>query len=354
MEETLRQLHLERLARRGIVRAVEIEESKVEDKMEETKEYPPQVVEEEEKEGCTVCLMPMENPYALPCGHQVCVECKAQMMTQNLGNGCVGTHTDTGIKVIKCPVCRREDAPTREELIAEIVRIRRGGHFSRIYELPTHRAMAVRVPAPAHNLPEVIPVLQPVIQHNQPAPAPAQQQEPDYIRLMNQYWNRDQPAPAPAPVPAAQIEIWRPIIRPAAGERGNWLRNLGYQPNRANLDEDHLNIHRIRFIGDNLNQWNIMRGHPLQEVREVANFLHSGQRTQRGWVCGQGANARFYHQQFFVPVNTEGNTPARRLCNNAQCNGTSRTARRCPRGCGQFICQRCGDCNNDDCRDCNI
>jgi hypothetical protein len=328
MEETLRQLHLERLARRGIVRAVEIEESKVEDKMEETKEDPPQVVEEEEKEGCTVCLMPMENPYALPCGHQVCVECKAQMMTQNLGNGCVGTHTDTGIKVIKCPVCRREDAPTREELIAEIVRIRRGGVFTRL----------VPAPIPRRGLPEVIPVLQPVIQHNQPAPvpAPAQQQEPDYIRLMNQYWNRDQPAPAPA------------------GERGNWLINRHYQPNRANLDEEHLSP-LVRFIGDNLDQWNIMRGHPLQEVREVADFLRRGQRRMaRGWVCGQGANARFYHQQFFVPVNTEGNTPARRLCNNALCHGNSRTARRCPRGCGQFICQRCGVCNNDDCRDCNI
>jgi hypothetical protein len=99
-----------------------------------------------------------------------------------------------------------------------------------------------------------------------------------------------------------------------------------------------------------------MRGHIVDEVREVGAFLNAGISQNHGKVCGQGATRRFYHQQFFVPDLTEGGVPARRLCNN---NGTcatqqrSRTARRCSRGCGQFICQGCGVCNNERCVDCN-
>lgn len=345
MEETLRQLHLERLARRGVV----IEESKVEDKMEETKEDP--VVEEVEEETCSVCLSPMETKHTLQCGHVICGDCPAMMMTQNLGNGCVGLHAEAGIKVIKCPICRKEDMPTREELIAELVRIRRGGHFSRLAPAPVPRA----VPVPQnHNLPAVIPVLQPVVQHNQGVqgigavahlmngmmnapPAPA------YIHHMNQHWNRDQPAPA---------------IHPPLQANGNWLRNRHYQPLIGeNRQLNHWQqYHPIHFNGDNLDRWNIMRGHPIQDMLEVHQFLQAGQFRNGGMVCGQGATRRFYHQQFFVPDYTEGNVPARRLCSN---NGTcatqqrSRTARRCSRECGQFICQGCGVCNNERCADHN-
>lgn len=276
--------------------------------------------EEEEEEACSVCLSPMDTKHTLQCGHTICGDCPAMMMTQHIGNGCVGLHPDAGIKVIKCPICRKEDMPTREQLIAEIVRIRRGGNFVRAYPPApaprAHPAPAPRAVAPAHNLPAVIPVLQPVIQHAQP------------------------------------------VQQVAVQANGNWLRHENYQPigergNALNHFIQHIPLH---FHGDNLDRWNIFRGHPVQVVREVGAFLNAGISQNHGKVCGQGATRRFYHQQFFIPNDTEGNVPARRLCNN---NGTcatqqrSRTARRCSRGCGQFICQGCGVCNNERCIDCN-
>ena len=276
--------------------------------------------EEEEEEACSVCLSPMDTKHTLQCGHTICGDCPAMMMTQHIGNGCVGLHAETGIKVIKCPICRKEDMPTREELIAEIVRIRRGGNFVRAY--PPAPAPAPRAVAHAHNLPAVIPVLQPVIQH----------------------------ANAPPPPPAVAVRA------------SDWLMTRNYQPIRTNgVNNNHELNHwqqytPLHFHGDNLDRWNIMRGHPIIVVHEVGAFLHAGISQNHGKVCGQGVNRRYYHQQFFIPNDTEGNVPARRLCNN---NGTcatqqrSRTARRCSRGCGQFICQGCGVCNNERCIDCN-
>jgi hypothetical protein len=334
MNDTLKQLHADRLARRGIeiIEPVKAEEMMAMGAEDRDAPAPPApvVVEEEEVEGCPVCLMPMETRHTLHCGHEICGDCPAMMMTQNLGNGCVGLHADAGIKVIKCPICRKEDMPTREELIAEIVRIRRGGYFQRMAHAhaqpaPIHHPRVMHQdharmgqPAPAHNLPAVIPVLQPVIQHAQPAPA----------------------------------------IHPPLLANGNWLRNRNYQP-RGNRGDD-INYFLIyiplHFNGDNIGRWNIFRGHPHDEVREVNQFLRAGISQNQGVVCGQGNNRVFYHQQFFVPNSTEGGVPARRLCNN---NGTcatqqrSRTARRCTRGCGQFICQGCGVCNNERCQECN-
>jgi len=335
MNSTLKQLHADRLARRGIeiIEPVKAEEMMAMGAEDRDAPAPAPVVEEEEAEGCPVCLMPMETKHTLQCGHQICSDCPAMMMTQNLGNGCVGLHADAGIKVIKCPICRKEDMPTREELIAEIVRIRRGGQFSRLAPNPAPRAPAPRaVVIPAHNLPAVIPVLQPVIQHAQnPAPINAQL--------------------------VAQVAGGQPINQPVQAN-GNWLRNRNYQPIGARGDDIN---HFIRYIplhfqGDNLDRWNIFRGHPVQVVQEVDQFLRAGISQNQGKVCGQGNQRVFYHQQFFVPNLTEGGVPARRLCNN---NGTcatqqrSRTARRCTRGCGQFICQGCGVCNNDRCIECN-
>jgi len=288
---------------------------------------PPAPEPEEEEEGCTVCLMPMETPYKMPCGHEICVECKGHMMTQNIGNGCVGQHRETGIKVIKCPVCRREDAPTREELIAEIVRIRRGGNFDRIQ--PPRPVVPPRQPVHHHNLPAVIPVLQPVILNPQPAPAPA-----------------------PAPVP---IEVQREHFR-APFTHGRWLREGYYQPIRDNNDnyfQQHQLHHRDqRRINNTILRWNILQGHPIEHSQRVTEYLQASTAVANGFICGQVGQQRFYHHDFFIPENTEGNVPARRLCNNGEaCEGNrrSRTARRCSGGCGQFICNRCHHCNNLNC-----
>jgi hypothetical protein len=330
MEETLRQLHLERLARRQPevfiphipppptdaeleARRQVAEESKVEEKMEETKEE-----EEVEEESCSVCLCPMETKHTLQCGHEICGDCPAMMKAQNLGNGCVGLHSEAGIKVIKCPICRKEDMPTREELIAEIVRIRRSGRFTPLAP-PRLQNPAPRVhhPIVRHNLPEVIPVLQPVIQHNQP--------------------------PAPAPV---------------AIQDGNWLRNQNFRPRRGeNQDRNHL----PHFCGVfysmpvDIARWNILRGHTPEDANAVGQFLNGGQRVGHGWICGVAGTRRFYHRQYFIPELTENTAPARRNCNNEQCQGNhrSRTARRCPRGCGQFICQACDGCNYNVCQPLN-
>lgn len=304
---------------------------------------PEPVVEEkeEEEEACSVCLSPMETKHTLQCGHAICGDCPAMMLTQNIGNGCVGLHPDTDIKVIKCPICRREDLPTREQLIAEIVRIRRGGDFRRMPRPAPVRHQPINpAPAPArlnpqwagwvqqiengHNLPAVIPVLQP-----QPAPINA-------------------PAPAPAPV----------ANNPVALQDGNWLRNMHFRPRRnEDLWRNHLPQHYpiVANITADISRWNILRGHPVQDATLVGQFLNGGQRVGDGFICGVAGTRRFYHMQYFIPDETEGNVPARRLCNNAQCHGNhrSRTARRCPRGCGQFICQACNGCNVPECQPIN-
>ena len=336
---TLRQLHDERLARRQpeifiphipppptdaelearlMERRQVAEETKVEEKMEETKE---------EEESCSVCLCPMETKHTLQCGHEICGDCPAMMKAQNLGNGCVGIHPEAGIKVIKCPICRKEDMPTREELIAEIVRIRRSGRFTPLAppRLP-NPAPRVHHPIVRHNLPEVIPVLQPVIQHNQP----------------------------PAPVAVAH--------NPVALQDGRWLRDRHFRPRR---DEELWRNHISQFypvfsssVPVDIARWNILRGHSPEIANLVGQFLNGGQRVVgQGWICGVAGTRRFYHRQYFIPESTENTTvPARRNCNNEQCQGNhrSRTARRCPRGCGQFICQACNGCNTQGCQQHNL
>ena len=340
---TLRQLHDERLARRqpaGVfiphipppptdadleARRRVAEEPKVEEPKVEEPE-----VEEPEVEDCPVCLMPMDTKHTLQCGHEICGECPARMKEQNLGNGCVGLHPETGIKVIKCPVCRKEDMPTRDELIAELVRIRRGGRFSAIAPAPVAHAQPAQprargmnaewrqAIAPAHNLPAVIPVLQPVIQHNQP--------------------------PAPAPV----------AHDPVALQDGNWLRNQNFTPRRGgDLNLNFLHHHYPNLpANSDVAHWNIVRGHPVEDSIAIGQFLNAGNRIADGFICGVAGTRRYYHQQFFIPELTEGGVQARRLCNNQQCQGNhrSRTARRCPRGCGQFICRACGICNFNVCQ----
>jgi len=271
--------------------------------------------EEEEEEACSVCLSPMDTKHTLQCGHTICGDCPAMMMTQNIGNGCVGLHPDAGIKVIKCPICRKEDMPTREQLIAEIVRIRRGGDFRRMHAPAPPRPVVHRpVPVPQnHNLPAVIPVLHPV----------------------------------PAPV----------AHNPVALQDGNWLRNRHFIPRRnEDLHRNHLPHHYPNLPNNSdVARWNILRGHAPEDAIAVGQFLNGGQRVGDGFICGVAGTRRFYHQQYFIPEDTEGNVPTRRLCNNAQCNGNhrSRTARRCPGGCGQFICQACNFCRNNACQPAN-
>lgn len=318
-------------------------------------------VEEEEKEPeytCTVCLeeLTAENTHELRCGHKaVCKDCHPMMMTQNVGNGCVGEDPETCVKVIKCPICRREDMPTREQLIAEIVRIRRGGYFRRLAPAPA----PLPVPVPQHhNLPAVIPVL-----HPQPAPAIAQanlnhavQQFAGAVRAPRARAPRVPRAQVVAPVaPVAQA----PIPAGLYVRDGNWLQNQNFIPRRANgADNEHELNHLpqhypiLANLPNDIARWNILRGHQFPDAQVVGQYLNAGQRVAGGFVCGEAGRRRFYHAQFFIPEETEGNVPTRRLCNNANCEGNhrSRTARRCPKGCGQFICQACNHCHINECR----
>jgi len=283
-----------------------------------------EVAVEEDKEPedtCTVCLeeLTAENTHELKCGHKaVCKDCHPTMMTMNIGNGCVGEDPETCVKVIKCPICRQEDTPTREQLIAEIVRMRRGGYIRPLPRVPV--PLPVHAPVPQHqpinhNLPAVIPVLQPVIQHNQPVPA----------------------------------------HRVGGLQNGNWLRGQHFRPNRGeDLHRNHLPGNVFNMPND-VARWNILRGHAPEDAIRVGEFLTGGQWVANGFICGVAGTRRFYHHQFFIPEETEGNVPSRRNCNNAPCLGNhrSRTARRCPRGCGQFICQACNGCNTPACQPIN-
>jgi hypothetical protein len=335
MEETLRQLHLERLARRqpAEVFIPHIPPPPTDAELEARKQVAEVVVEEtkeeeevEEEESCSVCLCPMETKHTLQCGHVICGDCPVMMKTQNFGNGCVGLHPEAGIKVIKCPICRKEDMPTREELIAEIVRIRRGGNFLRLNPpAPDRNRVAQGVARVMAERDRVINAEMERLGMNQPAPR--------VHRPLN--------APAPAPVAVAH--------NPVALQDGNWLRNQLFRPRRG--ENQHLNHLPPHFRGD-IDRWNILRGHPLEDAIAVGQFLNGGQRVGDGWICGVAGTRRFYHRQYFIPELTENTAPARRNCNNEQCQGNhrSRTARRCPRGCGQFICQACDRCNTNVCQ----
>jgi len=318
-----------------------------------------EVAVEDDKEPadtCTVCLeeLTAENTHGLRCGHKaVCKYCHPTMMTMNIGNGCVGEDPETCVKVIKCPICRREDTPTREQLIAEIVRMRRGGYIRPLPRVPV--PLPVHAPVPRHqpinhNLPAVIPVLHPVIQHNQPAPINAQVAQANLNHAVQQVGGRVRAPRAPR---APRVAHAPPPVPPNPNALdGDWLRAQNHQPVALNHQHDNFNRHVA------VPRWNIMRGHSIATCQEVQGFLAGGQGARDGWVCGDEEDgvARFYHHDFFVPIQTEGAVPSRRLCGRgAQCthNQQSRTARRCTRGCGQFICQHCGTCNRQECQQYN-
>jgi hypothetical protein len=350
--QTLKQLHAERLARKGIeliepARAEELNAMGEEDRDVPAPVQPP-VEEEEEEEQCPVCLMAMETKHRLECGHVICGECPAHMKTQQLGNGCVGMHPDAGIKVIKCPVCRKEDMPTREELIAELVRIRRGGAFTRLAPAPrpvdprvaerrrieqleeagriaeqVHLAR-LHAPAPAHNLPAIVPVLQPV-----PAVAQVQVQVApvDHFNLLAH------DRAVNVPVPANTFLD------------GNWLRRLNLQPQGE--------VWNRRVIHNTIGNYlvhNIFRGNN----QLYADAWDAGTRVLGGVILGQGNLRRFYANNYCIPVNTEGRAvPTRRVCARCADRHERRTARRCARGCGEYICQQCNGCDIQTCRDLN-
>jgi len=376
--QTLKQLHAERLARRGIEI---IEPAKAEEMMgmgAEDRDAPaPEIVaevEEVEVESCPVCLMEMETKHRLECGHVICGECPAHMKTQNLGNGCVAEHTEAGIKVIRCPVCRVQDMPTREELIAEIVRIRRGGHFSRLHaprvlvdprveerqrlermdeagrvaEQAHLRAQERRrlwdmeeqrmAQAQAHNLPAIIPVLQPV-PAPQPVVDPARHAEV-MERLAQQPRGNAQVQVQVAPV--ALVAHDRAVNVPVPANTfldGNWLRRLNLQPQGE--------VWHRRVIHNTMGNYlvhNIFRGNN----QLYADAWDAGDRIAgRGVVLGEGNLRRFYANDYCIPVNTEGRAvPTRRVCSGCVGAHERRTARRCARGCGEFICQTSKIANN--------
>lgn len=373
LQNTLRDLFLARRQPNARLGAQEVDEITAglgaieitENEPQEVVEIIPAPAPVEEPDTCTVCLeeLTAETTHELGCGHKaVCKDCRTQMMTQEVGyNGCVGRHPETQVKVIKCPLCRREDTPSREELIAEIVRMRRGGNFNRLAPEPDRVAQVnaerarlmerqraieqerLRQVALRANLPAVVPVLQP-----QPAPEIAQanldravQQFAGAIRAPRARAPRAPRAPRVAPVAQA------PPPNPDDLD-GDWLRAQNLQPVALNHQHDNFNRHV------QIPRWNIMRGHSVATCEEVRGFLAGGQGEDGGWVCGDEEHgvARFYAFNYFVPIQTEGGVPSRRLCGRgAQCthNQQSRTARRCTRGCGEFICQHCGTCNKPAC-----
>jgi len=368
LQNTLRDLFLARRQPNARLGAQEVDELTTRLGAIEINENEPQEVVEiipapapvEEPDTCTVCLeeLTAENTHDLGCGHKaVCKDCRTQMMTQEVGfNGCVGRHPETHVKVIKCPLCRREDTPSREELIAEIVRMRRGGLISRLAPEPVpEREQAVarerarlmerqREIMGRVNPPAVVPVLQPA-----PAPINAQVAQANLDRAVQQLGGRARAPRARAPraprvAPVAQAQA---PPNPNALD-GDWLRAQNLQPVQLNHQHDNFNRHAL------IPRWNIMRGHSVATCEEVRGFIAGGEGEDGGWVCGDEEHgvARFYAFDYFVPIQTEGAVPSRRLCGRgAQCthNQQSRTARRCSRGCGQFICQHCGTCNKPAC-----
>jgi hypothetical protein len=148
----------------------------------------------------------------------------------------------------------------------------------------------------------------------------------------------------PAPVPD---------YHPVAMQNGNWLSNRCFRPRRGeNQHLNHLSAHLAINLPRDIARWNILNGRSLEDATAVGQFLNAGNRVDNGWICGVAGTRRFYHQQYLIPELTEGTVPTRRLCNNEQCDGNhrSRTARRCPRGCGQFICQACYGCHYNVCQ----
>lgn len=102
-----------------------------------------EIMNEQQKEECPVCMeeYSVENRAVEigTCSHSVCGVCVGGMKTA----GNTVRDTTTGLRVLKCPICRASGEPTKGELTAEIVRLRE--------EVASLRTRPVQRPTPPIN-----------------------------------------------------------------------------------------------------------------------------------------------------------------------------------------------------------
>jgi hypothetical protein len=279
----------------------------------------------EEIPECPVCMMPYDDEDVIAtklgnCNHEICKACIGRMIQQDVYNGCVGVHYQTKLKVAKCPVCRKCDNPSQEALIAEIVRLRRliPGHSGYQPPAPAPRPVPAPRPAPA---PRPVPA---------PAPAPVRL-HPDLVEVERQA------NPRPYNAQTEQHLVF--YGRVMALYRGN--------PNSERFPQPVITFETER---DGIR---IQHGIPRHNIfcqENVADLIQMWSAGTRLYT-GRTIYGHYYHDDTFIPDRTEGGSQARRVCNNRRCPSPAnhRTARRCSRGCGQFICNRCETCHDDTC-----
>ena len=274
----------------------------------------------EEIPECPICMMPYDGEDVIAtklgnCNHEICKSCIGRMLLQDVFNGCVGIHEQTRLKVVKCPVCRKCDNPTQEALIAEIVRLRR--------LVPGHSAY--QPPAPA---PRPVPVPRPA----PPAPPAQVRLHPDLVEVERQA------NPRPNTDQAEQRLVF--YGRMMALYRGIPDNRRFPQPN---ITADIPGVGVVP-LSQGIPRHNIFC---QENVADLVRMWSAGARSYDGRVILE----RFYHNDFLIPDRTEGGSQARRVCNNRFCPSPEnhRTARRCSRGCGQFVCNRCLTCQLDAC-----
>lgn len=83
-----------------------------------------EIMNEQQKDECPVCMEEYsfeKQPIEIgTCSHSVCGDCVEGMLT---ANNTVRDNT-TGLRVLKCPICRASGKPTNRELTDEVVRLR--------------------------------------------------------------------------------------------------------------------------------------------------------------------------------------------------------------------------------------
>ena len=297
-------------------------------------EIPEQHPDDVPEDPCPVCFGEKKPAYRFPCNHEVCLSCRNGMKAMAHGNGCVDYYPDTTIKVVRCPICRTLETPTAEEFITEIKSLHRDLRNVRRSQMDDTQRHANQIRALQGN--------------NAPA------------RAVRRAGDR---RPARAGLPA-QIDVLIPQPAPAPAHpaiNGRWLLDNNFQPLRGEGGVIPPPGNMAEWPGV-IPQYHILRGHP-PEVQEMFIQMMNHPATDRrygvdgGWIIGNigDRNRHFYHESYFTPILTEGGTQSRRLCacTRHPAGNNTRTGRRCPRGCGQFICLQCVTCENVYCNSVN-
>jgi len=320
------------------------------------------------KEPCPICYDDLDTVTQHKfgnCSHSICEGCATTMNAQSDYQKVYVRELD--LHVMKCPVCRSPDKPTYAQLETALRNRVLGGLNGRTrvaqaqaqqynlqqanarrlqyeadrehYRQAAIRQNAMSAARTAANLPLPVPVLTPT-----PAPRPTAQEAADNGFVMVEGWTPPQPAQRPVVrrvIPRRTPNSDAPaVVNTTAQQNGDRLRNANLQPSR---DADG-NWTR------NLSEWTIFVGNP----EEWMTVWNQGQEAALGRVIGSNPR-RYYSNQYLIPARTQNQgVPARRICNNTQCqHNNPRTSRRCPRGCGQFICVHCNSCETAQCQSYN-